>query len=424
MPPPLSFPPVDGQLVHFIEAIRAAEARNIVLPDIYYGQLQGVARQLAFTIASVASHDQLKAVMDSLSTWQANGKTFAQWQREIAVKDLELPKYRLENIFRTNLQSNYQAGHWEQILRNQQHRPYLMYDAINDSRTRPAHRAMDGIIRPADDPFWETHSPPNGYRCRCGLISLTGAQAKARSNTGNNKKPAAGLEKAIDETTMQPDKGWDYSPRDRLKGIRLAADKRMDNNDMLSSALEIKLTKASMDLNVIYSQAEKIKPAFDNKIRLIAEAVKGDAVMPPLKSKGRAEAKINIDHNGDASKIRDIVRASIIVDSPEQVNLGFEKVLNDFKVDASRNGYLSQVHSSDGYFDAKLDVEFLGFFAEIQLHTKAMWNAKGLAHSLYEQRQAILRAAKDSVLLPEQKKRIAEINKQMREIYRKAATDD
>ncbi len=40
-----------------------------------------------------------------------------------------------------------------------------MYDAINDNRVRPSHLAMDGIIRPVDDPFWAKNAPINGYRC-------------------------------------------------------------------------------------------------------------------------------------------------------------------------------------------------------------------------------------------------------------------
>lgn len=223
--PPLSFPPVDGRPIHFVEAIAAAEARNVVLPDAYYGELQGVARQLAYSIAGVASHDQLKAVMDSLTDVLKTGQTFKQWQREQAVKDLKLPAHRLDNIFRTNIQGQYMAGRWEQFERNKQYRPYLMYDAINDARVRDAHLAMDGIIRPVDDPYWATHSPLNGYRCRCGLIALSEAQAQARSGIGK------GLNKPVDETAMQPDPGWDYSPRDRFAGIEQAITKRQDQGE-------------------------------------------------------------------------------------------------------------------------------------------------------------------------------------------------
>jgi len=239
---PLRLPPINGQPVHFDEAIRAAEERGVVLPDVYYGELQGIARQLAFSIAGIAGHDQLQTVMDGLTAVTATGKTFGEWQQEQVVKDLNLPSYRLDNIFRTNLQANYQAGHWEQYQRNQDARPYLMYDAINDSRVRLSHLALDGKIWRIDDPQLRTHAPPNGYRCRCGLISLTAAQARARSGdgTGLNK-----LTVLPDGTPAQPDKGWAYSPRDRLQGVEQALAKRQtQSSGVLLSALNEKLSHA------------------------------------------------------------------------------------------------------------------------------------------------------------------------------------
>jgi len=59
---PLSF----GFGVSFEQAINAAIKRNVVLPDVYYGELQGIARQLAFSIAGVTAFDQLDAVRLSL----------------------------------------------------------------------------------------------------------------------------------------------------------------------------------------------------------------------------------------------------------------------------------------------------------------------------------------------------------------------
>ena len=37
--------------------------------------------------------------------------------------------------------------------------PYLMYDAVNDSRTRPQHLEWDGLVLPVDHSFWKTHRP-------------------------------------------------------------------------------------------------------------------------------------------------------------------------------------------------------------------------------------------------------------------------
>ena len=93
---------------------------------------------------------------------------------------------------------------------------------------RPAHLAPDGIIRPVDDPFWNTHSPPAGFRCRCSLISLSEAQARSNGDNGLNK-----------QTTAQPDKGWDYSPRDRMAGVKAAVGNKRSQCAGLFSAIHL-----------------------------------------------------------------------------------------------------------------------------------------------------------------------------------------
>lgn len=206
--------------IPFSEAIKAAVKRKIMLPDEYYGSLQGQARQLAFTVAGLTSLDQVQQVKDSLDEAIKNGQSFNSWKKDMQESGLlNLPKHRLDNIYRTNMQGQYMAGKWEQFDRNKAHRPYLMYDAVNDSRVRPSHLALDGIIRPVDDPFFASHSPPNGYSCRCSLKSLTEVQAQNRSGPekGLNQYPIK-----PDGTPANPDKGWSYSPRDRLAGVKAA----------------------------------------------------------------------------------------------------------------------------------------------------------------------------------------------------------
>jgi hypothetical protein len=87
-----------------------------------------------------------------------------------------------------------------------------MYDAINDSRTRPNHTAMDNTILHRDDPWWRTHYPPCGYRCRCTVISLTEKQAQKR-----------GVSAAAPQ--VDPDEGWDFNPgTDYTAGIKQGLD--------------------------------------------------------------------------------------------------------------------------------------------------------------------------------------------------------
>jgi SPP1 gp7 family putative phage head morphogenesis protein len=192
-------------------AIAYMRGRKVALPDDYYSRA-GTYRQQAFSIAGLASLDALQAVLDSLNDALRRGESFADWKRS-AVDQPELgvlPKHRLENIFRTNLQGAYARGTYQRQAEVADRRPYLMYDAVNDSRTRPSHRAMDGFIARHDDPIWAKWRPPVGYRCRCAVISLTEAQARAR-----------GLAEQV-RPRVEPDPGWDY---DRSAGIQPGIDR-------------------------------------------------------------------------------------------------------------------------------------------------------------------------------------------------------
>ena len=186
----------------FAEAIAQAAGRGVTLPADYYGRLPSEARSQAFTVSTLTSLEQIKDVLDSLVAALQDGQTFAQWKEAIGVGLGGLADARKELIFRNAVQTGYNVGRTTQQRENKARRPYYMWDAINDTRTRPAHAAMDGYIAPIDDAIWTRWSPPAGHNCRCTRISLTEAQAKARGY-GRQPRPSA-----------DPDPGWDYEKAD------------------------------------------------------------------------------------------------------------------------------------------------------------------------------------------------------------------
>lgn len=197
------------------DVLAAARRRGVLLPDAYYGMRDAQARSMAFTVAGVSALEQLQAVKDSLDAAFKAGDSFTAWKRRVLRGDvpLTLPSHRIETIFRTNMQAVTMAGRGAQMLRNADTHPYLLYSAVNDSRTRPAHRRMHGTILPIRDPWWSTHRPPCGYNCRCNVIALTEAEARRRGIT--TLPPAA-----------QPDPGFEYDPwADVMAGPRRAIEK-------------------------------------------------------------------------------------------------------------------------------------------------------------------------------------------------------
>jgi SPP1 gp7 family putative phage head morphogenesis protein len=198
------------------DAIIASANRGVVLPDVYYGKMHGIERAEAFSIAGIAKLDQLQLAINSLTTAIHGGMSFEQWKREaLKAEDVAaLPAHRLDNIFRTNIQGAYARGKCVHIANNQDARPFLMYTAINDSRTRPAHAAMSGHVAKADDPIWKAWMPPCGYRCRCTVISLSPTQAEKRKTKDDERLAKDADAAQAREAARQggPDEGWDYSP--------------------------------------------------------------------------------------------------------------------------------------------------------------------------------------------------------------------
>jgi len=150
-------------------------------------------RNLPTQLRTLASHATLLNKISTLDLLTKDlqreidlGGDFDSWKGSLTKDRVEsLVRSRLETIHRTNIQTVYNQGAFERAQELKDDFPYMIYDAIDDSRTRPSHAALDGIIRRVDDPFWQTHLPPNDFNCRCGFSSLTKSQAmKIRKDQG------------------------------------------------------------------------------------------------------------------------------------------------------------------------------------------------------------------------------------------------
>lgn len=115
-------------------------------------------------------------------------KTFAQYQELSALLTDENGKARswqsfkdeatkthskynlnyLQTEFRTAQRSALMAAKWKDAERTK-HLYDLMYEDAGDEKVRHSHAALNGIVRPVDDGFWDTHCPPLEFNCRCRI---------------------------------------------------------------------------------------------------------------------------------------------------------------------------------------------------------------------------------------------------------------
>ena len=235
----LSLPP--KKAIEWLESkkVTADSYRNLTASEI----------AKVYTIARMTDLDMLNDIKTSMVESAKSGQSFDDWRKGILNllsnkgwlhpnngKDIIDPATgevfgsprRLETIYRTNMQTAYNAGQYQGYMANIDARPYWMYDAVGDSRTRPTHAAMDGLVYRYDDAFWTTFYPPNGYNCRCSVIALSERDVErqgrivGQSTSDNlvethkiyNKKGDTYLTlayKAPDGSLYTTDRGFDYN---------------------------------------------------------------------------------------------------------------------------------------------------------------------------------------------------------------------
>jgi hypothetical protein len=127
--------------------------------------------------------------------------------------------------------------------------------------------------------------------------------------------------------------------------------------------------------------------------------------------------KIEAEYKGDAMRIKDVVRATIVINDPADAGRVIDYFKNHYvPVDKIKNGFVV-ADTVDGYRDAKITVAIPhDHIGEVQINLPEMVAAKEVAHPIFKQRDLVARAAGDNAS-SDQKAQIKEYNRQMHAIY-------
>lgn len=157
-----------------------------------WDKLSRRAQRKAFMVSGVAHADVLHSVFRELDRSVAMGRSLGEFRK--AVKDqlesqwqgsVANPSWRIEVIFRQNVQSAYSAGRVRQMRDPAvaKSRPYWMLDVVLDTSTTLICEPLAGTVLPSDDKWWRTHTPPLHFACRSGIRCLRREQAESRGIT-------------------------------------------------------------------------------------------------------------------------------------------------------------------------------------------------------------------------------------------------
>lgn len=176
------------------DAVAAFAARNLLQPTFNWHDVYAQENAAKFMVAGVAQADVLTLFKGEVDKALKSGSSLADfaktvkpalvekgWWGDVEITDpgsgeIRTTRFndaRLQLIYDTNLRQSYSAGRWAATQRNKRAQPLMIYRTMRDERVRNLHRQWDGLVLPVDHPFWDSHTPQNGWRCRCRAYGLS-----------------------------------------------------------------------------------------------------------------------------------------------------------------------------------------------------------------------------------------------------------
>ncbi len=292
----------------------------------HWSDVQKQEHMRAFTVAKMTSATLLDDVRKSLDKAMAEGQSFQEWRKDIIPKlqgvwlgktygdlwdgmtpaeqagktpptpeerDRVIKASRLETIFRTNMFNAYAAGRYRQLKEDADIYPYWRYVTAKDSAVRPAHRALEGKVFKADDPFWSTHYPPNGFNCRCIVeavdeydLEMQDLKVQEGGNTYFDEESGQTVYRDAEGKEYPCDKGWDYNVGEDTTGKKTLASKKFPPE--LTKAVREDLKAEAERLKAEAEELEKARKQAEEESRRADAAQKAAA---EAKKQAEAEAR-------------------------------------------------------------------------------------------------------------------------------------
>lgn len=154
------------------EAIALIRGKPPVTRELF-DRLLPALRARAFTVTGIEGLKTLERLRDEIAALPA-GTVWDDAKRNLAATleesdfSEEAAARRAELLLRTHGFQAFQSATW-QAAQADDDTTHLQYLTMEDDRVRPSHAALDGLILPKDDPFWEKHTPPWDWGCRCRI---------------------------------------------------------------------------------------------------------------------------------------------------------------------------------------------------------------------------------------------------------------
>ena len=185
--------------------------RKINIPTNSYADIYNNEHDYAFVVAGANRNALLNDFRAAIDKAISQGTTLDEFRQDFAeIVEKHGWSYngsfnwRSRVIYETNLNSSYQAGRYQQ-LRDAKF-PYMEYlhsDYVE--HPRELHQSWNHLVLNFNDPWWDSHFPPNGYGCQCRVRGRTKGDLKRMGKDGPDTAPTINwVDRVIGENSDNP----------------------------------------------------------------------------------------------------------------------------------------------------------------------------------------------------------------------------
>lgn len=128
--------------------------------------------QNVFSFSAAKNYQELRTITSALCDEEGHLRSFPDFRDQVSAINAKFNQAWLQTEYDTCIATATQSARWQQFQEQKNLFPYLRYQTAGNESVRDEHRALDGVTKRVDDPFWRTYYPPNGWNCRCEAIQV------------------------------------------------------------------------------------------------------------------------------------------------------------------------------------------------------------------------------------------------------------
>ena len=119
--------------------------------------------------SAAKTHQQVVDMSSKIFDSKGIKRSFSDFKKDAGKIFDEYNKNWLKTEYRTASNVSFGARQYLDLQADKDIAPLWKYVTAGDERVRQEHDELDGVVKHADDPFWDTYFPPNDWNCRCDV---------------------------------------------------------------------------------------------------------------------------------------------------------------------------------------------------------------------------------------------------------------